>query len=213
MKKIISFLLIIILLIALTPNAYSENDFIITDYKSEESEKFLWETLNKYTDNPNIAAGIMGYFWRESFFKSSSVVGWATNDTLWGGDACKDFMKHIDIGLKDGSTRDIFIYEIHDCYGGFGLGQWYSYTYLEELYDFAQEWGTSIVDAEMQCAFIIWSIQNQRPQLWEMIKDSDDPHFIGLNIGVFYDGTSVGGGYMGDKAEEYYDRYFLKKDG
>ena len=30
--------------------------------------------------------------------------------------------------------------------------------YVSALYDFAQEWGTSIGDAEMQSAFMAWSI-------------------------------------------------------
>jgi len=42
-----------------------------------------------------------------------------------------------------------------------------SKPYLEALYNFAQEWGTSIGDAEMQCAFMAWSIKYQTPKLWK----------------------------------------------
>jgi hypothetical protein len=43
----------------------------------------------------------------------------------------------IDAGLKDGSTRDLFLNKDNKRCGGYGLGQWFQQHYLEELYDYA----------------------------------------------------------------------------
>lgn len=80
--------------------------------------------------------------------------------------------------------------------------------YLEELYNFAQEWGTSIGDAEMQCAFMIWSIEHQSPKLWEQIQDETDLWIIGRKIGRLYDGTGeLGSETIASFAQEYYKKY------
>lgn len=180
---------------------------ILTYYKSEESEKFLWETLNKYTENERITAGIMGMFWRESCFRSDAIAGWGTTDAFYGGDTSKEFTEKIDAGLADGSTRDYFIEQCHYIRGGYGLNQLYSSCELEPFYDFAQEWGTSIGDAEMQCAFTVWNMQTNFPELWEMIINDTDVVRIGRNIAIFYDGTTTGDGAIASFAQEYYNKY------
>ena len=53
----------------LQPNAVmSVQEIVITKHKDAASEDWLWETLMKYTDNnAKLSAGILGFFWRESF--------------------------------------------------------------------------------------------------------------------------------------------------
>ena len=86
-----------------------------------------------------------------------------------------------------------------------------SKKYLEKFYDFAQEWGTSIGDAEMQCAFTVWSIENQSQRLWEEIIDEKDIWIIGRKIGHLYDGTGeLGSSTIASYAQEYYKKYATK---
>lgn len=215
-KKIILFILIFIALFSLfniqTANADNNNlceekEIIITKYKSKESAQWLWDTLNKYTENEYITAGIMGYFWRESKFRSDAVAGWPTSSHATGKDYCALVTDKVDEGLMDGSSKKYFIDAVHNQFGGYGLGQWYAMTYLETFYDFAQDWGTSIADAEMQCAFVVWSLENQTPDVWEYITKSKNPEKIGRRIGLLYDGSTTGYEYMGRKAQHYYDKY------
>ena len=50
----------------------------------------------------------------------------------------------------------------------------------------------------MQCAFIIWSLENQTPDVWKLIqKNKEDPERIGRIIGLLYDGSITGYEYMG----------------
>lgn len=181
---------------------------VYTEYKSEQSELFLWNCLKKYAPNDVISAGILGYFWRESFFRSDSVSGWATVLAETGTDICLTVTAAVDEGLADASSREMFIYCIREQSGGYGLGQWFSMGYLETLYDYAREWGTSIGDAEMQCAFVVESLR-ENTELWEQLLATDDPETAGELIAIYYDGTSVGVGYIGDKAKEYYEKYHV----
>ena len=116
----------------------------------------------KYLDgNEKITAGIMGYFRRESGLKSDALQNWHWRDAVEERDACAWYTAEINKGLEDGSTKEVFIKDNNKHlrrYGGYGLGQWYAEMYLEALYDFAQEWGTTLSDAEMQCAFMVWSL-------------------------------------------------------
>ena len=219
MKKIIQYIIAIIitisLLISYTPTtsfaATNEDDnapsIVVTEYKSKKSEKYLWKTLNKYSPTEQITAGVMGYFWRESCYRSDAVAGWSSSLSYTGKDPSIKFVKKVDDGLEDGSTRDYFINKVHNTFGGYGLGQWYSIYYLEAFYDFAQEWGTSISDAEMQCAFVMWSLENQQPELWEQIIDMTNAEKVGRLIAVYYDGTSTGTGYIGRRALKMYEKY------
>lgn len=179
----------------------------VTNTRSEEDEQWLWETINKYSPSEELTAGIMGFFYRESGFKSNAVPGYQ----LWiSRDICQEFTDAIDAGLSDGSTKEQFIEQAHNK-GGYGLGQWWAFSYLEAFYDFAQDWGTSISDAEMQCAFVIWSIENQRPEvLTELAKYQDAyglVHRAGRIVAGFYDGAPNSAGMFGDLAVSYYDKY------
>lgn len=152
----------------------------------------------------------MGYFWRESFFKSNATAHWATVSPYLGRDIPVEFTAEVDIGLKDGSTRDYFIESIRERIGGYGLGQWYSYHYLEDLYDYAQEWGSSISDAEMQCAFVVESMKAE-DELWDYLLEAKDAYWAGLIIAYRYDGLT--GEYaegLAQFSKEFYEEYSTK---
>ena len=64
MKKNIIIIILIISFFVCQVAAFGDNEFIITKRKTVEAEDYLWEQLNKYIDNPKIAAGILAFFWR-----------------------------------------------------------------------------------------------------------------------------------------------------
>lgn len=207
--KVIAIIFIISSLICQTTALASgdvENN-ILQIPKDEASEQWLWETLNQYIDNPKIAAGILAYFWRESFYRSDAVAGYYYYGEEYGNNLCQEFTQKIDNGFIDSISKDHFVYACSTQYGGFGLGQWQSVLYADKLYDFAQEWGTSIADAEMQCAFTIQSIKEHPTELWDLIKDEENVWLIGRYIGIYYDGSILGAEMMAPKAEELWKKY------
>ena len=189
-----------------------EKTWVVTQCKNEEHEKFIWDTLMRELNNEKIVAGIMGYFKRESGLKSDAIPSFYLRDVWEECDTSARYTEFLDAGLEDGSTReylvDIKLEDGSPRNGGYGLGQWYMKRYLNKLYDFAQEWGTSLGDAEMQCAFMAWSIQNQTPKCWDRIKDAKNIYQIGRDIAVWYDGASeVGQGMIIQYTVEYYNKY------
>ena len=185
---------------------------MVTEYKSEESEEFLWDCLSRYTEADYLTAGILGYYWRESFFRSDATAGWTDNPVYNahnGDNNPEAFTRRIDAGLADGSTRQAFIDEVSRDLGGYGLGQWQSPDYVGALYDFAREWGSSIGDAEMQCAFTVGHIR-ENEELWQKLCSTDDPYKAGLYIGVLYDGTTTGYQYIAASSKILFDRYTEK---
>lgn len=210
MKKI--FIIILCLIICFTTwplsNTYAEFkveaiSYRQTLYKDAESEDFLWETLNQYAPTPELAAAILGFFWRESYYKSNAIAHWATMDKRHDQDNSAIFTEKVDAGLVDGSTKEYFVDQVHNQIGGYGLGQWHAYTYLNAFYDFAQEWGTSIADAEMQCAFTVWSVQNQCDK---HIKDLDTHSVLKASkwMAYVYDGSKTAEGVIYQKAKTIY---------
>ena len=218
MKKLVMYLLIFLLVIwyftiilvpicAATVAEDPAPAYRVTDTRSEEDAQWLWDTVNKYSPSEELTAGIMGFFYRESGFKSDAIPGYQLFVTR---DICQEFTDTIDAGLSDGSTREQFIEQAHNK-GGYGLGQWWAFSYLEAFYDFAQKWGTSISDAEMQCAFIVWSIENQRPQiLTEFAKYQNTSNAVyraGNLMASIYDGAPDVAGMFGDLAVDCFDKY------
>lgn len=184
---------------------------VVTQYKTKAAEEFLWETLSSMIDNEKIVAGIMGYFKRESELRSDAVAGWPVRDARTKTNFSMEFTQKVDEGLADGSTKEYFIEQVHIHFGGYGLGQWLSENFLDKLYDFAQEHGTSIGDAEMQCAFVLWSMEHQTPKLWKEIQNETDIWIIGRKIGHYYDGTGeLGSSTIASHANEYYKKYATK---
>lgn len=213
MKTVRRIFTVVVLVVALfvigtviwTFTAKADYEPVYTEYKTEEAERYIWDALSKNSPSDVITAGIMGYFSRESELRSDSVSGWPTVLAKWGRDLCAEETVKIDSGLSDGSSYDYYIWVVREC-GGYGLGQWYSRSYLDGLYSYAQETGRSIGDADMQCEFIFESLQ-QNEQLWALLLSTEDPWDAGNRIGIYYDGSIWGAGYMGDKAIEFYNKF------
>lgn len=204
-KRISAALIAALLLITLQLAAYAEA--VVTKHKDEESEQFIWDELSIYSPSDAVTAGVMGYFWRESFMKSNAVAGWPTWDSWYGGDLSAEFTAEVDKGLSDGSSREYFIHEIMDVHGGYGLGQWYALSYLDHFYDFMREHGGSIGDASLQCQFMFESLQKNE-KLWNLLIECDDPVQCGRYIGYLYDGTAMSetiAGFSGQYYEKYAD--------
>lgn len=201
MKKLLSLVLTLALLLSLPTPGYAT----ITERKSKEAERFLWEQLSIHSPSDVVTAAVLAYFWRESQYKSDSVTGWATLKAYKNFDLCGYVVSKTDKGLEDGSSRQWFIEAVRSC-GGFGLGQWYAASYLEDLYDFTRVYGGSIADAETQCAFVFHSLEQDKA-LWKRLKRCKDPAKAGRLIAIYYDGSEDGAPYMGRKAKQLYNRY------
>ena len=195
----------LIFLKAIPAEACYEEGPVVTEHKKEWSADFLWEELSKYSPNDKITAGIMGYFWRESFFRSDAIAGWPWFDLIEHSNASLDFTLKVDKGLKDRSSYDYYIRQIRNVYGGYGLGQWLSPNYLDHFYDFVCEKDGSIGDARLQCEFIFESLQRNE-KLWDMLLEDKTAFDCGLHIGTLYDGTSMAG-TIGNYADQFYKEY------
>lgn len=204
MRRLLAFILAFTMLSGVTAFAEGEEPKF-TKRKSTKDEAWLWTELSQHSPNDYVTAGVLSYFWRESQYKSDSVTGWATLLAYQNFDLCKYVRKNTDKGLADGSTKRYFIEAVRGC-GGYGLGQWYSATYLESLYDFASEYGTSIGDARMQCEFIFHSLQ-ENEDLWKRLTRCKDAEKAGRLIAIYYDGSQDGAPYMGRVAEKLYEKY------
>lgn len=184
-----------------------ENQIVITKHRSEESEQFLWDALMKYTDNNELlTTGILAVFKRESGYRSDAVCNWYL---FTEKDICTESVEKIDAGLADGSTRDTFINNCHNIIGGFGLMQIWSEHQAGDLYDFAQEWGTSIADAEMQCAFTVLEFEKLFPKQFARIRDEiTDPYSAGKMTSAYLDGAKpISQEVAGSYAIEIYKKY------
>ena len=185
------------------------DDAVFTERKNTDHEAWLWEELSQHSPNDIVTAGILSYFWRESQYRSDAVAGWWRAIAYDGLDLCSMVLEETDEGLSNGSSEDYFISKAR-TYGGYGLGQWYSMNYLEELYKFARQYGTSIGDAQMQCEFVFMSLQDNE-ELWEELLKCDDPDWAGRLIAVYYDGTEHGATYMGYTSRILYEKYHEKE--
>lgn len=180
---------------------------VVTMHKSEESDKFIWDELSRYSPSDEITAGIMGYFYKESFMRSNAVAGWPDRNRGSDADICVAFTEEVDAGLHDGSSKDYFIEMVRIHYGGYGLGQWSAEYYLEHFYEFVREREGSIGDAAIQCEFIFESLQRNE-KLWNDLKECDTAFKAGRRIGVMYDGTCLETAHIiADMAEKFYKEY------
>ena len=165
-----------------------------------EDPQLIWDYLHEFISSDEIVAGIMGYFMRESGFKANAIAGWYLNSKI---DRCGKFVKEINKGLKDGSTRDEFVTSAHNA-GGYGIGQWYTEKYLEELYDFLQENSKSIDDLKVQCEFTVENMKANE-KLWKLLEEAKTAEQCARWIGIYYDGSSEEGvGVMMEYAKEFY---------
>lgn len=195
----------LIFLKATPAEACYEEGPVVTEHKEDWSADFLWEELSKYSPNDKITAGVMGYFWRESFFRSDAIAGWPWFDLIEHSNSSLDFTLKVDEGLKDRSSYDYYIHQIRNVYGGYGLGQWLSQNYLKHFYEFVREKDGSIGDAKLQCEFIFLSLQRNE-KLWDMLLEDKTAFDCGLHIGTLYDGTDMASA-IGTYADQFYTKY------
>lgn len=205
MRRILSFVLVLCLIFSVGVTAYGLEDPVYTKRKSHRSEALLWSELSLYSPSDVVTAGVLSYFWRESQYRSDVVAGCYISLAGYGRDLCQEMLEKIDPGLEDGSSRAKFI-KLARKYGGYGLGQWRSKAYLEDLYDFAQEKQMSIGDARMQCEFIFVSLQKNE-ELWTKLLKCKDPERAGRLISIYYDGSQSAAPYIGYKAKKLYEKY------
>ena len=61
-----------------------------------------------------------------------------------------------------------------------------------KLYDFAQQSGTSIGDADMQVRFILWNTETNFPEVWEKLLACESAGDAGVIFGHWIGGTDDG---------------------
>lgn len=201
--KFISILLLFIIIFSYFDGAQAEMYFYKTEY-GYDSAKIIWNIFNELTDNQYLIAGLVGMAFRESKFQSNAVGGCHYLTGI--KDISKEFTEKIDFGLEDGSTKEIFIKEISEIYGGYGLFQYCGKQRLEDFYDYAVNWGTSISDAAMQCSFALHELKNTFSDTYEQILKLKNAYDVGVLIGIYYDGTRSYEA-IGDFAYEFYTNY------
>ena len=171
---------------------------IITEYDDPVSETFLWECLLEESGGDEmLSAAVLGYFYRESRYRSDAVTSWSRELSVTGEDPCEAFTKKL-----DRMSRSEFVESVRKR-GGYGLGQWYAEEYLEQLYDFCKGRRASFADAKMQCAFTVHSIIND-DELMERLESMSTPSEYGKIIGKYYDGSATAGDTIAFYAHKIY---------
>ena len=204
MRRLLAFILAFTMLSGVV--AFAEGgEPKFTKRKIMKDEAWLWTELSEHSPNDIVTAAVLSYFWRESQYRSDIVA--CCYISLYGyvRDLCQEVLDEFDQTLAEGDARKAFVKRIRK-YGGYGLGQWCSRAYLEDLYDYACTYGTSLGDARMQCSFIFYSLQKNE-ELWRMLCKCKDPEKAGRLIGIYYDGTQSGAPYIGYKAKKLYEKY------
>lgn len=169
--------------------------------KAYGDEKEIWSYLEELCPTDEIAAGIMGWFFRESRLKADAVAGWNIREP----GICESFAEEVDNGLP----KEEFINRVQ-AFGGFGLGQWLSYDYIESLYDYSKTLYDHIADIKCQCEFAVWSLQ-QNEELWDELLNCQTAIQCGRRIGLMYDGTSAEGAEAIAGFADYYYRRMVSE--
>lgn len=175
---------------------------IYTEYKTESAEEFLWEELSKHSPSDSLTAAILGYFKRESEYRSDAVTHWQVRNMCSENDICKTFT------AKHDEAEDIeaFVKAVQE-YGGYGLGQWYNESSLTKLYKLSKERELSIGDARLQCEFVVIDILNNK-KLCSNLEQFNDAYTLGLIVAHSYDGThNDGAAVIASYAQMLYDKY------
>ena len=162
--------------------------------KAYGNENEIWTILTELTPTEEIAAGIMGFCHRESRLKADAVAGWDVRED----GICESFAEEVDSGME----KEEFIRRAQN-YGGYGLGQWVSYDYLESLYDYMKAHEYSIADVRGQCEFAVLSMQ-ENETLWNELLECETAIQCGRRIGMLYDGTTTEGAEAIAGFSDYY---------
>lgn len=124
------------------------------------SDKTIYDALRAGGLSRTGVCAMMGNMAMESALISTNV-----QDNCKISDA--EYTQYVDSGTF---SRQQFA---HDSYG-YGLCQWTSYDRKEGLYDLAKSKGVSIGDAEMQCEFCVWELENQWSGLYKYLCVTDN---------------------------------------
>lgn len=167
------------------------------EIKAYGDEEEIWEILTEITPTDEIAAGIMGFFYRESRLKADAVAGWNVRPE----GTCEEFVKAVDGSME----KEEFIHSVQD-FGGYGLGQWVNRDYVGSLYDYIKEHDCSIADVSAQCGFAVESML-ENGLLWSELLECSTAIQCGRRIGLMYDGTSAEGAEaIAGFAQQFYER-------
>jgi len=176
------------------------------EIKAYGDEEEVWECLVDLSPTQEIAAGIMGFFYRESRLKSDAVAGWNVRED----GICESFITEVDKGMG----KEEFIQRVQD-FGGYGLGQWLARDYLSDFYDFMFEetdFGNaeSIADIRAQCEFTVESMKANE-ELWQELLNCTTAIQCGRRIGIYYDGTTEEGAEAIAGFSDYYYRKMVSE--
>ena len=123
-----------------------------------EEHLAIWNALVGWLGNEYGAAGLMGNLYAESTLRSNNLENYYEyqfdmTDT--------EYTEAVDEGDYDDF--------VDDC-AGYGLAQWTYWTRKKALKDFADDWGTSIGDLDMQLAFLEQEISNNYPRVLSALR-------------------------------------------
>ena len=205
---IISFLIILILFaFSIGASLVYADDIYESVVTNADSEQWLWDEISKWSPNDVVTASILGYFKRESGYKSDSVAGFITRNIGRETDICEEFTEKIDGMDYSEETIKYFSFWAWN-YGGYGLGQWSHEKETPRFLKFVKDRDGSIADAALQCEFVVMDIQELLPDLWDECVNDPDIYTIPLKIAYLYDGASnMGAGVIQTYALELYERY------
>ena len=172
-KRIICVILVLLMLPVST---------VFAKFDSQAAADKIWDYLMEQLNDEKIAAAIMGYYQRESGFKSDSIHNWYLYKEDIGPTFTKE-LKELDL--------EHFIVKVQAA-GGYGLGAWYGVHHLKGFYNYFNDNGYEYDDVKAQCDFTIKGIKDI-PELFEKLQNAKDARAAGLLIGYIYDGADQTG--------------------
>ena len=145
---------------------------VLDPNNGKDRAKIIWDRLSLYFENPLTVAAIMGNMLRES-----RLCPWR-----YEGDRSEDYIKskavvaviNEELLLPTYEGRSWFSHTVpSDCTGeGFGLCQWTALGYKQLMFDYAAKTNRTIDDTEMQCDFLITTLNNKQSMVEKMEKST-----------------------------------------
>lgn len=182
MKRIISFLICILIMISVAPKSNAEvyisnhpspNITFEMNDEPTETEQIVWDFLYAEFDNPIVVCAIMGNMFKESKVQAWIYEGdWSKNDQ-----ASKDFVSKINAGLQNPTeeTKEYFMKWVpFPGFEGFGLIQFTCHIFKESLYERAINENRKIDDPILQCEEIVWWTKNYYTDMYKTMNTTND---------------------------------------
>lgn len=194
-------------LFCLVPAVWAETEglepSVVSAYKDVDA---MWELVSQYSPSDEITAAVVTQIYFESFCVSNAVGGGHLTDYADIKDYDEFITNLIDESADRQLTKEQFANHIIDEYPvwGYGLIQWVEPNELEKLFDFAEEKGTPIGDAEMQVEFIFSNMQKWFPEVWDMLMECDNAGDAAVIFAHYIGGTNL--------AEKLDDRRWFAKE-